>query len=46
MPILQWLDRDKTIQQINKSPYRLLESEPNLSYGNQDLQNMLMEASR
>ena len=43
MPILQWLDRDKTIQQINKSPYRLLESDPNLSYGNQDLQNMLIQ---
>ena len=43
MPILQWLDRDKTIQQVNKSPYRLLESDPNLSYGNQDLQNMLIQ---
>ena len=43
MPILQWLDRDKTIKQANKSPYRLLESDHNFSYGNQDSQNMLIQ---
>ena len=43
MPIQQWLDRDKTIKQANKSPYRLLESDHNFSYGNQDSQNMLIQ---
>ncbi len=43
MTILQWLDRDKTIKQGNKSPYRLIESDPNFSYGNQDSQNMIIQ---
>lgn len=43
MPILQWLDRDKTIKQANHSPYRLLEPDYNISYGDQDSQNMLIQ---
>ena len=42
MPILQWLDREKTIKQANQSPYRLLESDPSLSYGDQNSQNILI----
>ena len=43
MPILQWLDREKTIKKTNQSPYRLLESDHNLSYGDQNSQNMLIQ---
>lgn len=37
MPILHWLDRDKTIKQTNRTPYRLLEADLKLSYGDQNL---------
>lgn len=43
MPILQWLDRDKTIKQAGRVPYRLLEADPNLSYGDKNSQNMLIQ---
>mgnify|MGYP003392096399 FL=1 len=43
MPILQWLDKDKTIKKANQSPYRLLESDPSLSYGDQNSGNMLIQ---
>ena len=43
MPILQWLDREKTIKQANQSPYRLLKPDYNISYGDQDSQNMLIQ---
>lgn len=43
MPILQWLDKDKTIKKANQSPYRLLESDQNLSYGDQNSGNMLIQ---
>lgn len=43
MPILHWLDRDKTIKQTSKVPYRLLEADQNLSYGSQDSQNLLIQ---
>ena len=43
MPILQWLDREKTIKKANQSPYRLLESDHNLSYGDQNSQNMMIQ---
>jgi len=39
MPILQWLDRDKTIKQTNRTPYRLLEADLKLSYGDQNSHN-------
>lgn len=42
MPILQWLDREKTIKQANRVPYRLLELEPNLSYKDNS-NNMLIQ---
>ena len=43
MPIIQWLDRDKTIKQANQSPYKLLKPDYNLSYGDQNSQNMLIQ---
>ncbi|NBV06566.1 MAG: site-specific DNA-methyltransferase [Proteobacteria bacterium] len=43
MPILQWLDRDKTIKQTSRVPYRLLEADQNLSYGDQNSQNLLIQ---
>jgi adenine-specific DNA-methyltransferase len=43
MPILQWLDREKTIKKANQSPYRLLESDHKLSCGDQTSQNMLIQ---
>jgi len=43
MPILQWLDRDKTIKQAGRVPYRLLEVDTNLSYGDKNSQNMLIQ---
>ena len=43
MPILQWLDREKTIKQANKVPYRLLEIDARLSYGDETSRNMLIQ---
>ena len=43
MPILHWLDRDKTIKQTSRAPYRLLEIDSNLSYGDQNSQNNLIQ---
>lgn len=43
MPILQWLDRDKTIKQAGRAPYRLLEADTNLSYGDKNSENMLIQ---
>jgi hypothetical protein len=40
MPILMWLDRDKTIKQANKVPYRLLEVDHDLSYGDVNPSNI------
>ena len=43
MPILNWLTRDEDIQTTKKVPYRLLEEVPDLSYGNKDSGNMLIQ---
>ncbi len=43
MPILQWLDREKTIKQGGKVPHRLLEVEAKLSYGDETSENMLIQ---
>ena len=43
MPILQWLDREKTIKQASKVPYRLLEIDARLSYGDETSRNMLIQ---
>jgi adenine-specific DNA-methyltransferase len=43
MPILQWLNRDKTIHAAQHVPYRLLKEEPEFSYGDPSTQNMLIQ---
>ncbi|MBP9772059.1 MAG: site-specific DNA-methyltransferase [Candidatus Pacebacteria bacterium] len=43
MPLLNWLTRAQDIQQVSKAPYRLLEDVPELSYGEPDTGNMLIQ---
>lgn len=43
MPILSWLTRDEDIQQAAKVPYRLLDPISELSYGDPDAENMLIQ---
>ncbi len=43
MPILNWLTRDDDIQATKKVPYRLLEEVPELSYGDKDSGDMLIQ---
>ncbi len=43
MPILDWLDRDKDVKVADGVPYRLLEAVPELSHGDADSQNMLIQ---
>lgn len=43
MPLLHWLTRDADLKLSNKAPYRLLEHVPELSFGNFDSKNMLIQ---
>lgn len=43
MPLLQWLNDDEARNQANQVPYRLLEEETKLSYGDADSHNMLIQ---
>jgi adenine-specific DNA-methyltransferase len=43
LPILNWLTRDEDIQATKKVPYRLLEEVPELSYGDKESGNMLIQ---
>lgn len=43
MPTLTWLDRDKHLKLAGEAPYRLLESVPELSFGDQNAGNMLIQ---
>ncbi|WP_420546829.1 site-specific DNA-methyltransferase [Curvivirga sp.] len=43
MPILNWLTRDEDVKAASKVPYRLLEEVPNLSYGDKNSGNMLIQ---
>lgn len=43
MPILQWLNRDKSINQASQVPYRLLNTQDQYSYGDQDTENMVIQ---
>lgn len=45
MPILQWLTRDEDVKAAQKVPYRLLEEVSELSYGNKDTGNMLVQGN-
>lgn len=43
MPLLHWLTRDNDLKLSSKAPYRLLEHVPELSFGNSDSENMLLQ---
>jgi len=43
MPILHWLNRDESIKAATRVPYRLLEADPKLSYGDAATENMLIQ---
>lgn len=43
MPILHWLTRDEDIRTAQKAPYRLLEEAPELSVGDGDAGNLLIQ---
>ncbi|MEP6342949.1 MAG: site-specific DNA-methyltransferase [Maricaulaceae bacterium] len=43
MPTLRWLTRDDDVKAADAVPYRLLEEVPELSYGDRDTGNMLIQ---
>lgn len=43
MPILNWLNRDKTIKESAKVPYRLLKAKDEFSYGDKDAENIIIQ---
>ncbi|MCE3239364.1 MAG: methylase [Gammaproteobacteria bacterium] len=43
MPILHWLNREKSIREVGRAPYRLLKADPKLSYGDPKTENMLVQ---
>ena len=43
MPLLHWLTREEDIHRAALAPYRLLEEAPDLSYGDRDSGNMLIQ---
>lgn len=43
MPLLHWLTRDVDIKTAIQAPYRLLEEVPELSSGDRDTGNMLIQ---
>lgn len=43
MPTLNWLNRNEALTLSGSAPYRLLEYDPELSYGDNDTENMLIQ---
>ena len=43
MPILHWLTREEDIRAVTRTPYRLLEEARDLSVGDADSDNMLIQ---
>jgi adenine-specific DNA-methyltransferase len=43
MPILSWLTRDDDLKAAGRAPYRLLEEDPSLGYGDRAAGNMLIQ---
>lgn len=43
MPILNWLNRDETIKESAKVPYRLLKTKDEFSYGDKNAENMIIQ---
>lgn len=43
MPVLDWLNKGSAVQTARNTPYRLLEHDAELSYGDPDCENMLIQ---
>jgi len=43
MPLLDWLNKDQAVKQVNQVPYRLLQPVPELSVGEPNNENMLIQ---
>lgn len=43
MPTLSWLTRDEDLKTAGRAPYRLLQEDPSLGYGDRDAGNMLIQ---
>ena len=43
MPVLNWLNKASAIKAAQHTPYRLLEHDPELSYGDPDSENLLIQ---
>ena len=43
MPLLNWLNKDSATKAAAKSAYRLLEEVPELSYGDRNSENLLIQ---
>ena len=43
MPILNWLNKDDAVTAAKRSAYRLLQEVPELSYGDPDNENLLIQ---
>ena len=43
MPLLDWLNKDQAVKQVNQVPYRLLQPVPELSVGDPNNENMLIQ---
>ena len=43
MPILHWLNRENSITEVARAPYRLLKYDVGLSYGDAETENMLIQ---
>ena len=43
MPILHWLDREDTLKVARETPYRLLEEDRSLSFGDAESQNLIVQ---
>jgi len=43
MPILHWLNKDQAVKTAKQSAYRLLEEVPELSYGDANNENLLIQ---
>jgi len=43
MPLLDWLNKDQAVKQVNQVPYRLLQPVPELSFGDPNNENMLIQ---
>jgi adenine-specific DNA-methyltransferase len=43
MPLLDWLNKSDAVRTVQKVPYRLLEAVPELSVGNPNTENMLIQ---